>query len=162
MIDGIKADAVISECGKFRYRLTRTWDEALRPSCFLMLNPSTADAEQDDATIRSCMRLSRAQGAGGIVVVNLYAYRATDPADLRKAGYPVGPENDEHVRKAAEQGHPVIAAWGANAQPLRVWHVKQLLKKAGVTVHCFGVTKKGQPGHPLYVETARELVQFPL
>src|SRR5437870_4841901 len=118
--------AVISPCGKFRYRLTRQWGEgAALP--FVMLNPSTADAEQDDPTIRKCVGFAKRMGYDGIEVVNLYAYRATKPADLKKAGYPRGPENDRHIEAALVESHAnsVICAWGVNARgclgPPKCW-----------------------------------------
>lgn len=155
--------AVISECGLYRYRLTRTWDEALRPACFLMLNPSTADATKDDPTIRKIVKLARAWGCGGIVVVNLFAYRATDPMRLFDVFYnpvavpgkgdPVGPDNDRYIREAVEQCHPIIAAWGTKGvMMLRDQKVKQMLASIGVPVMCLKSTKDGHPQHPLYVK----------
>jgi hypothetical protein len=143
--------AVISECGLYRYRLTRTWDPAVQALGFVMLNPSTADAEIDDPTIRRCVGFARDWGFGGIAVANLYAFRATKPADLWLAADPVGPENDEHL--AALFTTPsvgmVVAAWGANARPDRVAHVASL--PGAITLHALGLTKDGAPRHPLYM-----------
>ncbi|MDI6911503.1 DUF1643 domain-containing protein [Nocardioides sp.] len=145
--------ARLSEDGRYRYVLGRRWGDGL-PATFVMLNPSTADAELDDPTIRRCVGFARTIGADGIHVLNLYAFRATKPEDLWKADDPVGPENDEylarHAAAAARQCRPIIAAWGANARPARV---AQVLALPGMrtALHAFGVTKHGQPRHPLYL-----------
>ena len=88
--------ALFSPCGRFRYRLGRRWG-ASPTVAFVLLNPSTADDERDDPTVRRCVDFARRLGFGGLEVVNLYAYVATDPDDLRRAGHPVGPENDQHI-----------------------------------------------------------------
>ena len=96
----MKSDAVISDCGKYRYRLTRKWGYG-RPCGFIMLNPSTADALHDDPTIRRCVGFAKAWGCGALIVVNLFAVRATSPREMMRADDPVGPENKEHVQRAA-------------------------------------------------------------
>src|SRR4029079_19593153 len=113
-----KKDAVMSPCGRYRYRLTRVWDESRPAVCWVMLNPSTADAVKDDPTIRRGSSFSWSWGAGGLVVVNLFAFRATNPADLLDAPDPVGPENDAHVRDAAKGAGLVMAAWGVHGSGL--------------------------------------------
>src|SRR5689334_322706 len=96
----LERDAVISDCGRYRYLLRRAWDHT-RPRCLLiMLNPSTADAEIDDPTIRSCIRLAKENGYGSFEVVNIFSFRATDPKDLAKAERPIGPL-DEQITAAA-------------------------------------------------------------
>ncbi len=148
--------AVISPCNLYRYVLTRTWDAALPAVAWIMLNPSVADAAQDDPTIRRVVRFSRDMGAGGCVVVNLFALRATDPAKLRTAADPVGPDNDRHINFEATPPfvhRRVIAAWGAHPMAVqRARDVLRTLKEAGVAVECLGKTKDGQPRHPLYLK----------
>ena len=147
--------ADLSPCGVYRYRLTRHWDSSLPRVRWVMVNPSTADASVDDPTIRRCMAFSRAWGCGSLVVVNLYAYRATDPDDLIrqfKAGVDVvGPDNDAAIVDACGTGL-TVAAWGAQhwAQQ-RAKRVLTLLRLAGARLHRIGVTKDGMPRHPLYV-----------
>ncbi len=151
----------MSECGLYRFRLARTWDEEERPACFIMLNPSTADARKDDPTIRRCISYARSWNAGGIVVVNLFAFRATDPKELLKAADPVGPGNDLHIRKAVERCHPVVCAWGTKGALLgRGEAVKRLLAEVGVAVKCLAVTKDGHPNHPLYLANGLALLPF--
>lgn len=157
--------AIISECGKFRYHLHRQWDEAGKVLLFVMLNPSTADGEADDATIRRCVRFGEHGGFGGIEVVNLFAFRATEPKDMRLAGYPVGPQNDQWTKDAAEHaletGGAVCLAWGAGVAELeRPQIVIPLLRRAGVEPMCLGVTRSGYPRHPLYVAGSTPLQPF--
>lgn len=145
--------ATISDDGLYRYELLRRWEPAEEVAVFVMLNPSTADAHLDDPTIRRCMGFARSWGLGGILVVNLYAYRATKPADLWKAADPVGPMNDDYLRGHAEQSYirdtPLIAAWGANAKPERIAQVWALPWMERLQV--LDLTKGGQPRHPLYL-----------
>ncbi len=125
-----------------------------------MLNPSTADAAADDPTIRRCIGFARAWGFGALEVVNLFAYRATRPADLFAADDPVGPRNDRFVRAAARSAAMVVAAWGVHGTRRgRDADVLATLRILG-SVHCLGTTKRGQPRHPLFVrgETAAQLL----
>lgn len=125
---------------------------------FVMLNPSTADADVDDPTIRRCMGFARAWGMGGLGVVNLYGYRATDPRELHKVPDPVGPHNDlalEHaISYALDNQLPLIAAWGSNAEARRVEQVMALCGSEGW--ECLGTTIKGAPRHPLYLPATAE------
>src|SRR5262245_45087455 len=110
----LERDAVISDCGRYRYLLRRTWHHLWPRALFIMLNPSTADAEIDDPTIRSCIRLSKAEQYGSIEVVNLFALRATDPAALEGADDPIGPGNDDAIGRAIGRCDLAICAWGAH------------------------------------------------
>jgi hypothetical protein len=140
--------ARISEDGKYRYTLSRRW-AAGEVASFVMLNPSTADAQIDDRTIGRCIAFARSWGMGGITVVNLYAYRATKPAALWLAEDPVGPENDWHLMEQAHFAFLLIAAWGVNAKPGRV---AEVLALPGMDqLMALGVTKDGHPRHPLYL-----------
>lgn len=149
------ASAVLSDDGKYRYRLARQWGATARAATFVMLNPSTADATQDDPTIRRCIGFAKSWDLDGLVVVNLYAYRATKPADLWQAADPIGPENDRRIAgvlvDAALHQTPVIAAWGAHGAPLRVKRVTSIAAHYRVPLLCLGTTKAGAPRHPLYV-----------
>lgn len=152
--------ATISDCGKFRYRLWRKWGPG-SPLLFVMLNPSTADGTADDATIRRCYGFASRAGFGELEVVNLYAYRATKPADLRAAGYPIGPDNDRHITQAARAAAAVCVAWGANAAGLsRPGEVLQMLRDHGVRPQCLAVTRSGYPQHPLMLSSECKLQPF--
>ncbi len=152
--------AVISDCGQYRYMLKRVWGKGpMLPFC--MLNPSTADAEQDDPTIRRCIGFAKREGFGGIIVVNLFAFRATSPKDMQAAPFPFGPDNHRHLNEVAQAAKlydvPIVCAWGAND---RGDTVKSIFRDAGVRMVCLGRTKDGSPRHPLYVRADQPLEDF--
>lgn len=147
---GTPAAAVISECGTYRYSLTRSWDEALLQVCFIMLNPSTADAEQDDPTIRRCIAFARAWGYGSLEIVNLFGLRATDPKALYIHPDPIGRSNDVHIIGAVGRSQQVIAAWG-NHGTLR--ERGRFVANAIGQCYCLKKTKSGEPNHPLYLSS---------
>jgi hypothetical protein len=155
--------AEISACGLYRYTLHRPC-EVRHPergtALFVMLNPSTADATQDDPTIRRCRGFARTWGCNGLTVVNLYALRSTDPAALWRAADPVGPENDYHLRRIAREYGDVVCAWGAGARPDRVAAFLKLMEGAGARLWSLGVTKDGSPRHPLYVRADQPLIPW--
>jgi hypothetical protein len=147
------SEALLSDCGTYRYYLSRLWDKERTQACWIMLNPSTADAMQDDATIRRCCGFAESWGFGGIVVVNLFAFRATEPARIAaavKQGIdPVGPENDKAILTGAV-GTRLIAAWGNHGELFgRAQAVLTLLE--GRNLYHLGLTASGQPKHPLYL-----------
>jgi len=150
-------DALISPCGQYRYWLTRRWNEAKPLLPFIMLNPSTADADNDDPTIRRCISFADRDGFGGIAVINLFAFRATSPTDMKAAADPVGPDNDywliRVLKSAVEQDKPVLAAWGAHGGfRARDNYVRGMAELHGAKLVCLGATKDGHPRHPLYVK----------
>lgn len=152
--------AEISGCGRYRYVLWRRWDKARPRLVYIMLNPSTADADHDDATIRVCCGRAYRLGYGGIRVVNLFAYRATDPAELVKLtpAERIGPENDQALqRNLGGDRDMLVAAWGDDGllpgwRRPRAREVLELVAHdLGYTVHALGLTKSGQPRHPLRI-----------
>lgn len=141
--------ALFDPTRRYRYRLWRRWaDGGL--AVFVMLNPSTADAERDDPTIRRCAGFARAWGFGGMTVVNLFALRATDPARLHRARDPVGRDNDRHIAAAAAGGDLVVVAWGVHGG-LRERDRAVLDLLAASRPRCLGLTRGGHPRHPLYL-----------
>lgn len=149
--------ARLSACGRYRYELTRRWADG--PTVlWIMLNPSTADAAEDDPTIRRCIGFSKRDGFGSLTVVNLYAYRATDPKALFAVADPEGPENWWHIQRAVRSSDAVVFAWGAIQGPTdrHVWHGGALIPSP----LCLGVTKAGHPRHPLYVRGDQPLIPF--
>lgn len=159
--EAMERDAVISDCGKYRYLLRRAWDHAKPRALFVMLNPSTADAEVDDATIRSCIRLSKTWGYGSFEVVNLFGLRATDPRDLVRATERIGPENERVMQAAIGRCDVVICAWGAH--PLAASNsgfTVDRLRSYKPAVYCLGKTKSGAPKHPLYIKSGTPLEVF--
>ena len=156
-------DAVISECGKYRYVLRRSLGSVLRwykPMLFVMLNPSTADATEDDPTIRRCMDFARREGMTHLNVVNLFAFRSPDPKELRYADDPVGPENDRYLREEiGKHSHgAVVAAWGAHH--FAMTRGSEVYEMAPDKFWCLGRTKGGYPKHPLYLPKNAPLEQF--
>jgi hypothetical protein len=161
----VQKDAQISQCKKYRYRLTRIWDN--RPLLpFVMLNPSWADHEKDDRTVSRCMEFAKREGAGGIVVVNLYASRSENPQTLRDEGDPFGPDNEAAligvVTEAVRSGQPIVCAWG-NDGPIRDGdrRAMDILQRVGARLVCLGKTTAGHPRHPLYVAGDRLFEPFP-
>ena len=134
----------------YRYALSRVWDAQGRKICFVMLNPSTATEIQNDPTVERCERRARAMGFGAFRVVNIFAYRATDPRDMRKAVDPIGPDNDPAIAAAANWADMILCAWGAHGAYLaRGTSVAQMLQ--GKTLFHLGLTQAGDPKHPLYI-----------
>lgn len=161
MSDEMKRDAILSDCGRYRYLLRREWDASKLGALFIMLNPSTADANVDHATIRSCVRLSKSWGYGSLEVCNLFAWRATDPEELSKAEDVVGPLNSEIARAAIERSCTSICAWGAHPfvdrnKIARRFYV-EAIKARQVDAYCMGRTQSGAPKHPLYIKTGTPL-----
>ena len=153
--------ATISPCGKFRYSLSRRWSDGPRVLAYVMLNPSTADASLEDATIRRCISFAQAHGFDALEVVNLFAYRATKPADLRKTGYLVGPDNDAHLRRVCSSADTICVAWGANVKGLeRPGVVLSMLRELGRPICCLAITKSGYPQHPLMLPKIAQLQLF--
>lgn len=154
----MRSSAVLSDCGLYRYCLIRQWADG--PTCgFIMLNPSTADATLDDPTIRRCIGFAKREGCGGLLVANLFAFRATDPRKMADADDPIGPHADEHLRRIADTvDGPLIAAWGAHWMAGE--RAEQVKSTFGNRLMCLGVTKDGHPRHPLYVKADAPL--FPL
>ena len=119
-----------------------------------MLNGSTADANNDDPTLRRCMRFSQVWGFGSLEVVNLFGYRTTLPTELKKANDPIGPENDTYIIKAIKDAEMVIAAWGTNGTyKNQDKHVIKLLKDNGIKPYYIDLSKDGIPKHPLYLKS---------
>lgn len=161
----VSADAVISSCRRFRYSLSRWWLPSPR-LLFVMLNPSVADADADDPTIRRCIRFAATMGYGGVGVVNLFAYRATDPRDLARAGWPVGDETDDWIEREASVSSEVCVAWGAigprGPAADRVQVVMPILRDAGHDPKCLRITRSGYPQHPLYLPSSCRLTPYSL
>lgn len=142
----IKKNAIISSDGKYRYQLSRIWDEEKSKVLFIMLNPSTADADVDDQTIRRVINFAKSWGYGGLFVGNLYAYRSTEPKDLRFTNNPIGEDNIQHVKNLIGLSERVIYAWGNN-QKEPDW-LCNLVK----TPYCIDISKNGIPKHPMLLK----------
>ncbi len=163
--------AIISSDGRYRWRLDREWDnrDGDQAAARIMLNPTTADGEVDDATIHRVVGFTARLGTyRRAIVVNLFAWRATAPRELARCRDPVGRDNDQHIldaiRDATGTGGIVVAAWGAAAGvrrhqlvAARVRVVEQMLPLATV---CLGRTADGHPRHPLYLANATPFTYY--
>ena len=152
----IKGDApstaVYSDCERYRYSLTRVWAPKGRRVLFVMLNPSTATEVQNDPTVERCERRARHLGYGAFRVTNIFAWRATDPRDMRAAADPVGPDNDAALRQGADWADAIIAAWGVHGAHLgRGPAVADMLRGGRIPLFHLGLSRDGHPRHPLYL-----------
>ena len=154
--------ANFSPCKKYRYSLWRTWDQGKGHVMWIGLNPSTADETQNDPTVRRCIGFAQRWGYGGIYMMNLFAFRATDPKVMQAQTDPVGPGNDEHLAAYAMNCKIIVAAWGAfDCTVDRGAKVINHLMLFGITtLHCLGQSKNGHPKHPLYVPYSQPLVEW--
>jgi hypothetical protein len=144
--------ATFDATGHYRYRLTRRWQPDGPCLTFVMLNPSRADHEREDPTLRRCIHLAQGWGYGSLVVVNLFAYCTAYPKELRHVVDPIGPENDAYLLPAVEQGNRCLLAWGNQGH----WRdrdqaVLELLAPRRSRLYCLGRNRTGCPRHPLYV-----------
>jgi hypothetical protein len=165
--------ATFSPCRTWRYCLWRRWrdhgifdiadtrvgDDNQDVVAFIGLNPSTADESEDDPTIRRCIGFAKSWGFGGIAMLNLFAFRATDPKDMKAAIEPVGPWNDEAIRRVTRTCRSTICCWGAHGSyRYRDAHVRSLLYRK--SCYCLGRTNAGHPKHPLYLKADTERLVF--
>lgn len=149
--------AVYSDCERYRYLLTRVWDPSGRRALFVMLNPSTATEVQNDPTVERCERRARALGFGAFRVTNIFAWRATDPKNMRAAEEPIGPGNDAAIADSVPWADQVICAWGTHGAHLdRGPQVEALLRATGERMYHLGLSKAGHPKHPLYIGYAEQ------
>jgi hypothetical protein len=141
--------AVISEDGLYRYFLSRTWANTGKKIAFIGLNPSTADATNDDPTIRRCVQFAKDWGGTSLLMVNLFAYRATKPSVLLDVSDPIGPDNDKWLEKVIRSADIVIAAWGNHGSLLN--RSAAVIERYEDKLQALNMTKMGMPGHPLYI-----------
>jgi hypothetical protein len=149
--------AVYSDCERYRYSLTRIWDQTGPRALFVMLNPSTATEVQNDPTVERCERRARALGFGAFQVTNIFAWRDTDPRKMRAAPDPIGPDNDAAILSGAKWADTILAAWGTHGAHMnRGAAVETLLRQGGFALMHLGLSKQGHPKHPLYIAYAQQ------
>jgi hypothetical protein len=158
-VTGLEYGAVFDVSESYRYSLWRTWSAYQPRIVFVLLNPSTADGERSDPTIRRCIGFARAWKFGSLEVVNLFAYRATDARELFKLNDPVGEENNYFLMQAVERCSTVVVGWGTRGTLLGRDNQVMSLLAGRKDVYCLGITKDGQPRHPLYVK--RDIIPVP-
>ncbi|MFK7763501.1 MAG: DUF1643 domain-containing protein [Roseobacter sp.] len=149
--EDISSEAAYSTCESYRYWLKRRWKPGPEIN-FIMLNPSVADEQRNDPTVERCERRARILEFAAFSVTNIFAWRDTDPAAMRRAPQPQGPENDDVLLQHAGKAGKVIAAWGVHgAHRQRGLEVAQMLRAQNIKLFHLGVSKNGHPRHPLYV-----------
>jgi hypothetical protein len=168
-----KNTAVISACGRYRYRLDRPLQQPGPIIAFMLHNPSTADADHEDPTSRRGMGFARSWGAGHMVFINPFAGRATKPSDLWRMSDPVGPDNAHHIvnvaADAAATGGFFVFAWGAVNPPValrekvhaHLFDIEDCVRAYCSDVRCLGTTAAGDPRHPLYLAANTQLQEWP-
>ena len=155
----MQKNAVISDDHVYRYLLSRHWDIRKPVVLFVMLNPSTADANADDPTIRRCIGFANQMGMGGLLVGNLYALRSADPQMIACCEDPVGQDNDAYLSEMRSVAEIVIAAWGSSKyiDRERERHVAGLMG----SMYCLRENRDGRPAHPLYVPSGIDPTPYP-
>lgn len=148
--------AVISDDGLYRYFLARRWQDKGACVAFIGLNPSTADATQDDPTIRRCIGFAKAWGGSTLLMVNLFGLRSTSPLALRDAADPIGPANDAWLDRVVSNADVVVAAWGNHGSLLG--RSDEVRRRFGGRLQALAMTKAGMPKHPLYISATQPLV----
>lgn len=155
---GVLGEAVFSPCERYRYALTRELDGDGGDVLFVMLNPSTADQDANDPSVRRCVGFARRLGARRLVVCNAFGLRSTDPCGLRRVEDPAGPNNQRVILSRAARCDRLVVAWGNHAGEHGRRLARTLAKKR--TLWCLGVTGQGQPRHPLYIRGDAPLVRY--
>jgi len=149
-------NARFSSCGSYRYSLERSWKGGEGRVLFIGLNPSTADHKKDDPTIRRCVGVAKSWGFSSMEIVNLFAYRATYPADLKAAPEPIGKANDRWIRAAQQRSDKTIACWGSIG---RFGDRARKVLKNLADPYCLKINQSLEPAHPLYLKAS--LKPFP-
>jgi len=153
----VNKNATFSDCRKYRYTLSRTWNGKKKTILFIGLNPSTANEKIDDPTIRRCINYAQNWGYGSLLMVNLFAYRATMPSELKNVKNPIGNDNDLHIIELSKKADIAVAAWGNEGTLLnRDKEVKKILPN----LMCLKINKSGQPSHPLYQKKDLKLIKY--
>lgn len=156
---GVFAAALFSPCKRYRYILEHRWGSLYKTVAFVGLNPSTATHEQSDPTVTRCINYAKAWGFGGMLMLNLFAYRATDPKDMKRHHAPIGgPDTNDTLERCSRMCELTVAAWGTHGTYMgRDREVLPLLTDP----HALRLTKKGLPWHPLYLPRGLDPFPYP-
>ena len=144
----MKTGAILSEDRKYRYVLSRIWDESKPMIMIIGLNPSTADETKNDPTITRCMNFAKSWKYGGVYMLNLFAFRATLPKDMIEEEEPIGDENDSYINKYSKLSEKVVCAWGNDGSYKN--RSKEILSKIN-DLYYLKLNQTGEPSHPLYL-----------
>lgn len=163
VFDDNYSGAEFSECRKFRYSLWRIWDERKKGIAFVGLNPSTADEVKNDPTVSRCINFAKRWGYGRMWMLNIFAYRSTDPKNLYGDLCPIGQYNNLKIVEVCKEVEKVVLCCGVHGKYTnRFKEVCDLMfdYKIHNKLYCFGLTKKGYPRHPLYLPNNIELEKY--
>ena len=154
--------AKFSACRRWRYLLWRCWDPSRPAANFLMLNPSTADELKLDPSCTRARNYAERWGYGGLIVTNIFGWRATDPKVMKSVKDPVGRGNDAAILRAAREAKLVVCAWGNHGENLELGNeVLRLLGEANIKLHLLRLNGNGYPAHPLYLPQTLTPAEFP-
>jgi hypothetical protein len=157
MENDMKSDARLSSDRKYRYVLSRIWDDSKAMVTFIGINPSTADEKEDDPTIRRCINFAKSWEYGGIYMLNLFALRATHPSELYISDDPIGSENDFYLKEFADKSAKIICAWGNHGSfSMRSQFVLSNLPEK----YYLKINNSGEPAHPLYLKSNLKPILF--
>ena len=146
----MKKNAILSEDRKYRYVLSRIWDETKPKVMIIGLNPSTADETEDDPTIGRCISFSKSWGYGGVYMLNLFAFRATQPKDMFNAENPIGLENNSYIEIYSKKVEKIVCAWGNHGTyKNRGNEIREKFDK----LFYLTLNQTGEPAHPLYLKS---------
>jgi hypothetical protein len=167
MTPAARSGAVISACARYRYRLEREIGSSGPVFAFFGVNPSTADATVDDHTVRKWKGFTKAWGGSRFIVGKVFAFRATAVGELARVQDPVGPDNDRHLDAIAREADILVPCWGKRDKAPKAMHprfdlILQRLVASGKLVLCLGVTRGGDPLHPLALPYSTPLIQIPM
>jgi len=153
----LKTDAILSEDRKYRYLLSRIWDESKSTVMIIGLNPSTADETENDPTIERCISFAKSWGYGGVYMLNLFGFRATQSKDMFNAEEPIGIDNDEYIKKYSKICDKVVCAWGNDGNyKNRSQEILAIIKNS----YYLKLNKTGEPAHPLYLKADLVPIKF--
>lgn len=158
LLGAVRSGASFSPCRHWRYSLWRVWHPGRPRVAFIGLNPSTADEMVDDPTVRRCINYAKSWNFGGMYMLNIFGVRATDPKEMLMDSNPVGDMNDDYIIDEIEHASRIVCCWGAHGKHLgRSAKIIEMLSDK--KLFCFGLTKDGEPKHPLYL--SKELIPVP-
>ncbi|MGL5083317.1 MAG: DUF1643 domain-containing protein [Microcoleaceae cyanobacterium] len=157
----LQSSATFDPTRQYRYLLWRGWDVERPPVTFVMLNPSQADEQRNDPTLRRCIKFAQTWGYGSLTIVNLFAYCVSCPQGLKQTIDPVGPENNTYLLHAFTERTQLILAWGNQGLWLNRSQAVLKLMPQSLQPYCLGVTQMGQPRHPLYLNSTAILRPHP-
>lgn len=157
--------AEFSPCRRYRYSLERRWDDGVidvdcRRIMFIGLNPSVADENQDDRTIRRLVGFSKSWGYNAFVICNVFGFVTPDPSEMLKQSDPVGPCNNQVLTRNIERSQAVVACWGNHCPLERQRTICELIEAQCYSVYCFRTTKANRPEHPLYLPKTLKPIEF--